>query len=108
MGSREYFAGKIADQQLELRPGDSAVFYTDGITEARRDGGDEFGYERLEEVVRRSTGRSAIDLRDEIVKAVDVHMGHEPPADDLTLVVLRWENNSTISERNQRNERNQA
>jgi serine phosphatase RsbU (regulator of sigma subunit) len=64
------------------------------VTEARPKNGDEFGYERLEEVIQTARATSAVGMRDAIVMAVDTHMEHEPPEDDLTLVVLRWTGNT--------------
>ena len=41
----------IENNEFEYRPGDIMVLYTDGITEAKNDRGDEFGYERLSETI---------------------------------------------------------
>lgn len=90
MGSKEFFARTITEDEVRLSDGDIAVFYTDGVTEARPENGEEFGYKRLEEVVARCGGKGAIEVRDEIVLAVDAHMHHHPPEDDLTIVVLKW------------------
>ncbi len=90
MGSREFFASTISEDEIRLSDGDIVVFYTDGVTEARPEGGDEFGYERLESVVAGSGVTNALALRDDIVRAVDTHMRHQPPEDDLTLVVMKW------------------
>jgi len=60
------------------------------VTEARQENGEEFGYRKLEEIVARSGAGSALDIRDRIVLAVDTHLGHKPPDDDLTIVVLKW------------------
>ncbi len=90
MGSKEFFARTITEDEILLRDGDMAVFYTDGVTEARPESGEEFGYTRLEDVIARSGRKSALDMRDDIVLAVDTHMRHRPPEDDLTIVVLKW------------------
>ena len=90
MGTAMFFKKTIAEETVRFSVGDFAVFYTDGVTEARPKNGDEFGYERLEEVIQTADVTSAVGMRDSIVMAVDTHMQHEPPEDDLTLVVLRW------------------
>jgi serine phosphatase RsbU (regulator of sigma subunit) len=90
MGSTHFFRKTIAEETITFSEGDYAVFYTDGVTEARAKSGDEFGYERLQEVVRSAEAHSAVAMRDAIVMAVDRHMEHEAPEDDLTLVVVRW------------------
>ncbi len=90
MGTHHFFARTILQQELQCRHGDVAVFYTDGVTEAHRKDGEEFGYEKLQEVVQSARDRSAVEIRDAIIMAVDAHMGHESPEDDLTIVVMKW------------------
>ena len=82
---------------VSLEPGDSVLFYTDGVIEAHQPGGELFGTERLADVI----GRHASDqLEPEqivrlIVKAV---LDHQPDrlADDATLVLLRWSGPTTM------------
>lgn len=90
MGSCEIFEKTITQENIQMEKGNVAVFYTDGVTEARPDDGSEFGYDRLEDVVIQCTEKSATDIRDSIVMAVDNHMNHASPEDDLTIVVLKW------------------
>ncbi len=90
MGSSEFFERTIAQEQIRLCANDVVVMYTDGVTEAHTKSGDEFGYERLLQVVEKSGNKSAVEVRDAIIMAVDSHMHHESPEDDLTIVVLKW------------------
>jgi phosphoserine phosphatase RsbU/P len=90
MGTTKYFEKTINDESLQLKDGDVIVLYTDGVTEAHPKNGDEFGYERLISVVETNRATTAVGVRDAIISAVDRHMQHEPPEDDLTIVVLRW------------------
>ncbi len=89
LGEGELFAGAIEEYTLQLRPGDVCLFYTDGVTEAHRNG-EEFGYERLLGIARRSRGRTAADIKRDVLHSVDTFIDHGAPHDDLTLVVLRW------------------
>jgi serine phosphatase RsbU (regulator of sigma subunit) len=90
MGGSKFFEQTIEQEERKLRFGDVAVFYTDGVTEAHSGSGDEFGYERLQTVVQNAVSASAVGVRDAIIEAVDKHMNHEPPDDDLTIVVMKW------------------
>ena len=90
VGTSRFFEQTIVEETIQLTKGDLLVFYTDGVTEAHPREGEEFGYERLSDVVRLSNATSALEVRDAIVMAVDKHMNHEPPEDDLTIVVVRW------------------
>ena len=90
MGTSLFFAQTIAEQRIQMRTGDTVIFYTDGVTEAHPKNGEEFGYDLLLQVAEEAGDKSALEVRDAIVMAVDKHMEHEAPEDDLTIVVLKW------------------
>ncbi|MFI5252502.1 MAG: PP2C family protein-serine/threonine phosphatase [Bacteroidota bacterium] len=90
MGSSEIFQRTIVQEIIRLQNGDGVIFFTDGITEARPEGGEEFGYDRLLDVCLSAGKRSAIDIRDTLISTIDKHMNHQPPEDDLTLIVIKW------------------
>lgn len=73
--------------EMPLEEGDTLVLFTDGVTEARNHGDEEFGEERLVEVVRNGRSDAALLVRD-IVEGVETFAGGVAQ-DDLTLVVLR-------------------
>jgi phosphoserine phosphatase RsbU/P len=75
------------DRTVTLTPGDTLLFYTDGITEARNATGEFFGVERLDEVLERC-GLASMVI-DATLEAVDEFTGHRPPADDRTLLVAQ-------------------
>ncbi len=89
LSNGEIFNNAIEEYALSLREGDLCVFYTDGITEARR-GEEEFGYDRLLDVARKSRDLSASAIKDEIVETVKTFVDRQATEDDLTLVVLKW------------------
>ena len=89
LGGGALFADAIEEHALQLHPGDVCLFYTDGITEAHRNG-DEFGYERLLSIASETRGRPAADVKETVLRSVDTFIEHGAPHDDLTLVVLRW------------------
>lgn len=80
----------LDDCLVELAPGDTLVFYTDGVTEARNAAGELFGDERLVEAARRGArgGEAAIVSRN-ILDAVTAFTAGAPQTDDLTLVVVQ-------------------
>ncbi len=73
--------------EIELSSGDTLVFYTDGVTEARDASGDEFGEERLQELLTLGGEFSARELRDLIMAAVG-EFSDGPVHDDATLMVI--------------------
>lgn len=86
------FADSMEEHSIILREGDLCVFYTDGVTEARR-GDDEFGYDRLRDVIVRASGKSAAGVKDHLVETVNAHVEGRAHDDDLTIVVLKWRGN---------------
>jgi serine phosphatase RsbU (regulator of sigma subunit) len=79
-----------ADQALE--PGDSVVFYTDGVIDGRSPAGDPFGIDRFVDSVERASGarlRSDIALRATINDVLDYQ--NRSLRDDATIVWLTWE-----------------
>lgn len=73
-----------------LEPGDLVVFYTDGVTEAPRGDDEEFGEERLLQTVADVRDAPASEVLSTLVEAVKAFSGpNTPPADDLTLIVLK-------------------
>ncbi|MGD0338295.1 MAG: GAF domain-containing SpoIIE family protein phosphatase [Bacteroidota bacterium] len=84
------FAESTKEEEIILKNGDICVFYTDGVTEARNQAGDEFGYERLLQVVSGHHSDSAERIRNEIVDYVRRHQEEGLNEDDLTILVLKW------------------
>jgi sigma-B regulation protein RsbU (phosphoserine phosphatase) len=69
--------------------GDSLLLYTDGVTEVLNFSNEQFGQERLAELVQQHAGRPAPDLLQSIRQAVSAFGGDKPLADDMTMVALR-------------------
>jgi sigma-B regulation protein RsbU (phosphoserine phosphatase) len=88
--------GPLADASYErgfvaVEPGDLLVLYTDGIVEARpRGGGDEYGIDRLVEVVRRFRLRPAQEIVDAVFTDLASFSDGGAPSDDRTVVVVRY------------------
>jgi phosphoserine phosphatase RsbU/P len=76
---------------LELVPGDTVLFASDGILESFNADLEEFGADRLSNVLARVTPeQSAEDIAADILAATDDYSGEGVlPSDDRTLLVLR-------------------
>jgi serine phosphatase RsbU (regulator of sigma subunit) len=70
--------------QGTLAPGDSLVFYTDGLTEAQAPDAAFYGEDRLEDLLRQPSA----DLSATILADVATFTQGQPLADDLTLLIL--------------------
>lgn len=84
------FSTTLREEQLELEDDDILVMYTDGITEARNPGDEEFQYERLTRAVTANATGSAGEILDAIVADVHTYSARADAEDDMTLLVLRW------------------
>jgi sigma-B regulation protein RsbU (phosphoserine phosphatase) len=80
---------KYMTQTRPFPRGSGVVLYSDGITEAENEAGDEFENPRLEEILSANIHGSAAELRDRIAEAVDAFVGEAPQKDDQTLVVAQ-------------------
>ena len=75
-------------EERQLYPGDALVLYTDGATESSNSAGEEFGEERLIQVIRQG---SQLSLQ-ELLEAVNAQVRQFSPceqADDITFVVAK-------------------
>ncbi len=74
---------------LALSPGDLLVIFTDGMVEAVNEDGEEFGEQRLLELLRTSATGSARETLDQLMAAVDSYAQGTRQRDDMTCLVLR-------------------
>jgi PAS domain S-box-containing protein len=75
--------------EISLSPGDRLLIYTDGICEAMNERMEEFGEERLSEIVQRNDRAPVAELVETILAAVNDHVGNAAGSDDMTLILLR-------------------
>lgn len=77
------------DFQFPLAAGDIYVLCSDGIFEAFDEAGQEFGAQRVIDVIERSHARSSKDIVHEIFAAVQTFCGDADQSDDRTVVVVK-------------------
>jgi len=75
--------------ETSLAPGEALVVYSDGVSEAANLRGDEFGLDRLSEVVSRNLTASASGLRDKVESSLSTFTQNAPAGDDITLVIVK-------------------
>jgi sigma-B regulation protein RsbU (phosphoserine phosphatase) len=73
---------------MDLRPGDLLVAFTDGVTEALNAEGEEFGEDRLKEVMRVAAGAPADAISKRLADTMREWIGNAEQHDDLTFVVV--------------------
>ncbi|MBC8144007.1 MAG: PP2C family protein-serine/threonine phosphatase [bacterium] len=74
---------------VHLASGDVLVAYSDGVTEAINQSGDEFGIDGVVDTVQALRTESSQDILDGLFDAVKKHSGRDIQDDDVTAVVIR-------------------
>ena len=87
--SRDY-CNFVESNQISYSSGDIMVLYTDGITEAKNDKGDEFGYARLSEALVEVATKSPKEIEEHIIKRLYEFSGSEDINDDYTSMTVRF------------------
>ncbi len=82
---------------LSLRPGDSVVFFSDGLADAQNPDGEMFGTEQLCELVQRNASLGANELADLVMDAISNFQAGAEHFDDETLIVLRVNDAVSVS-----------
>ncbi len=82
-------AARYDEETMALAPGETLLFYSDGIVEARGKSGELYGEERLLEAVV-AAPRGARTLLSDVLASVQNFTREIPQADDMTLVSLSW------------------
>jgi GAF domain-containing protein len=80
---------QLEERRTVMRPGDVLLAYTDGITDALNETGEEFGLHRIQAALARNGANTADDIRYQVVDLLDQFVGNTPQFDDLTLIILK-------------------
>ncbi len=77
------------EKTIDFPSGDVLVVYSDGITEAMDRKEEEFGEERLINLIKENRHLSASELIDKIINIVNKHAEGEDQMDDMTIVIIK-------------------
>ena len=87
IGLAEDFRARM--ESIGFSQGDSLLLYTDGVTEVLNISNEQFGQERLADLVHQHADRTAPDLLQAVRQAVSAFGGDRPLVDDVTMVALK-------------------
>ena len=87
VGGMPYGAG----EDVVFEPGDVMLLYTDGVTEAENNGGEQFGEERLEAAIGGPGPSEPAGALDAIIAAVVRFRGTARQSDDITMMLVSRE-----------------
>ncbi len=89
LAPNDVFAQNLEEEVKPLEPGSRFVFYTDGVTEAMNHQQEEFGEERLYQLISGHSALSSDALLGRLVQEVKAFGGSAEQHDDMTLVIVR-------------------
>ncbi len=78
-------------KQFVMRPGETIFMYTDGVTEAMNVNNELFSDERLKDDMFRMKELSVRQICDNMMESIDDFARGAPQADDITMLVLRFQ-----------------
>jgi phosphoserine phosphatase RsbU/P len=87
--SGDVFDRLTKDVAVPLERDDCILLYTDGITEALDDAGNEFGLDRTIEAVRASAKQGAQAIVERLIDDLRTFVGSTAQNDDITLIAIR-------------------
>lgn len=79
----------FSEAKVALKPGSVLVMYSDGITEAMNEKEEELGEERLITILRQNLAMPAEKIMDNVLEAINKHIGQVPQMDDMTMIVIK-------------------
>lgn len=84
---------KLLDKNLEVKkfhfkPGDSVLFYTDGLNESRNERGEEYGEERIESLMEIYGSLHAKTIIGKVQSSLEAFIGTVSPLDDVTFTCI--------------------
>jgi serine phosphatase RsbU (regulator of sigma subunit) len=87
--------GDMADstyqaKKEEIKPGDTIIWYTDGIVECESEIGDEYGEKRFRNSILKLAAKEPDEVRDGVVIAASTFYGNMPHKDDITMVIGKY------------------
>lgn len=86
------------EESVTLRSGDTLVLYSDGVTDAESPSGEQFGEERLSSILADGgAGRTPEEILERVLHATRAFAAGHPPADDITVLVVRYLGNPATS-----------
>ncbi|MCA1763043.1 MAG: PP2C family protein-serine/threonine phosphatase [Cryomorphaceae bacterium] len=82
----------VEEGMIELQKNAVIVCYTDGLVEIENENQEEFGYDRLGNLIQKMEAESphVDDLISHIIRAMDMHRGSVPYFDDTALISCRF------------------
>ena len=81
---------KFREYELDLQPGDSLFVYTDGVPEAINEAKEEYGTDRLLNILNKHKDMSQKDILKYVRRDIKYFVGEEDQFDDVTMIGFKY------------------
>lgn len=78
------------EEALKLEAGDCVVAFSDGVSEALNEAGEEFSDDRLLACLAAHQSCTPQEILDSVMRDVRAFCGEAPQSDDVTIVMVRY------------------
>lgn len=89
LSDRNFFTNILTRERIKLKKGDMLVIYTDGITEAMNPRREQYGEERLVQLIKNYGYLDAKSFGQKVNEEIVLFTEGNPQNDDITLVVIK-------------------
>jgi sigma-B regulation protein RsbU (phosphoserine phosphatase) len=80
---------RYEEQEIELKSGDMLVAYTDGVVEPENPYGEQFGEDRLKDLLVKHGGEASNEIIARVMESVEQWTTSSELQDDMTMLVVR-------------------
>ncbi len=77
------------EKEILIGPKDHLIIYSDGVCEAMNDIFEEFGEEKLLEIIGQNGDMHPNELEEKITSAIKMHTKESPQSDDMTMILVK-------------------
>ncbi len=88
------FASSLKEMEIQLKNNDIIICYSDGIPEAKNHKEEDFGYDRLDNIVLNNREKSLDLISNAVMKELSLFSKNHSQHDDITLVLFKWNQNN--------------
>ncbi|WP_225901132.1 PP2C family protein-serine/threonine phosphatase [[Leptolyngbya] sp. PCC 7376] len=79
----------ISSREFNLNSGDGVVLFTDGVTEAENNSGEQYELDKLCNLLSNNWSKTSEEIKEIVISDVKSHIGSQKVFDDITFVILK-------------------
>jgi serine phosphatase RsbU (regulator of sigma subunit) len=81
------FADSLKEEKIEMERGDILMIYTDGLLEIENEYGENFGEERIKNIIFNS-GNGVAEIKKRLIKEIEIFRGEKEIKDDISFLII--------------------